>query len=109
MKLTKQQIANRRTWADALQSSRKAKWALATEDGRMCCLGVACVVLAGKKPRELVWAHLPLDRNVDLDTYVGGSWMNEGFVEMNDGPNGLTHANIGLYLYLTAEAGEVNV
>jgi hypothetical protein len=116
MKLTKKQIVNRRRWANALMTSKQGRQALLLKDGTECCLGVACRVLVPNiKKKQLLNISFPFSRplNLDLRPLIGAT--NEEIyylVALNDGEpgtvwdNGLTHPEIGLYLYLTAEAGE---
>lgn len=121
--LTAAQIANRRRWARALESSRQARSALADQYGRECCLGVACRVLAGKTLAHMRDHGMPGDVEVDLGALAGVSSSEEhALVRLNDDTSyasyepfnvllcdfsgsGMTHPEIALYLYLTAEAG----
>lgn len=112
--LTAAQIANRRRWAQALESSRQAQHNLADDAGRECCLGVACRVLAGKTRGEMVWRPMPSDVGVPLARLTGArdkeqkmlADANDNVIANQSFPvSGMTHREIALYLYLTAEAG----
>ncbi len=111
--LTQKQIANRRKWADALQSSKKTKFRLYRDAGGvmeacptpgMCCLGVACEVVLGMDKATLRHWYAPVD-SWGLPDAVGFAPGEEiAFVTANDSDD-MPHPDIGLYLYLTAEAG----
>jgi hypothetical protein len=111
MILNGRQIANRRTWADALCSSRQGYRQLALDDGSECCIGVGCRVLT-RIPRCEIAAYgtanaLP----VDLEVLAGVSraeartLMRANDSHQDGARQGMSHAEIASYLYLTAEAG----
>lgn len=121
--LTREQIRNRRRWAQALESSVKAKARLVAGARGECCLGVACRVLAGKTRAEMRGYSTPAAVGVDLHELVG-LHSNLGAAVLgiysyvvtetdlaahNDGATSMveewSHPEIALYLYLTAEAG----
>jgi hypothetical protein len=111
--LSRAQIKARRTWADALQSSKKAQGALGVPGGGMCCLGVACHVLAAVPLSKMFRKDYPASVGVDLEEIAGVVGEERlQLADKNDAEDvhaGMDpeweHPDIGLYLYLTAEAG----
>lgn len=110
--LSKTQIANRRTWANALCESRQFTGALADGHGRYCCLGVLCKVLAHVPDRSMKTACWPELVSVNYKSLVG---RRPGLVDCEEAElavandAGEPHPSIALYLYLTSEAKEVLV
>src|SRR5688500_14463606 len=64
-----------RAWVDALRSGefRQGKRRLHTDDGRYCCLGVACVVAFRMGGIE----RLPWERGPSDPAYSNGVWNSE--------------------------------
>lgn len=110
MRLTKRQIANRREWARALETSKQAKNVLWDhETNGYCCLGVACKVLAGIQDERMRDIGTPAGVGVNIRRRAGvvPGWGHEEDLLVFENDQGTPHPTIALYLYLTAEAGEI--